>query len=111
MRGVGEVLEPLPHEDQAFTLVVPPLHVSTVAVYRAWDELGGPHSDGPNDLERAALAVEPRLQRWRDRIREAAGRAPVLAGSGATWFLHGNHPDLADPLAPATCLVTRTDRP
>ena len=105
------MLEPLPHEDQAFTLVVPPLHVSTVAVYRAWDELGGPRSDGPNDLEPAALVVEPRLQRWRDRIREAAGRAPVLAGSGATWFLHGSHPGLAGPLAPATCLVTRTDRP
>jgi len=111
VRGVGEVLEPLTHVDQAFTLVVPPLQVSTVAVYRAWDELGSPRSDGPNDLEPAALVVEPRLQRWRDRIREAAGRPPVLAGSGATWFLHGSHPDLAGPLAPATCLVTRTDRP
>jgi 4-diphosphocytidyl-2-C-methyl-D-erythritol kinase len=111
VRGVGDVVEPLPYEDQAFTLVVPPLQVSTVAVYRAWDELGSPRSDGANDLEAAALVVEPRLRRWRDRIREAAGRAPVLAGSGATWFLHGTHADLAGPLAPATCLVTRTDRP
>ena len=43
------------------TLVVPPLHVSTPAVYRAWDDLGGPTADGPNDLEPAALVVEPRL--------------------------------------------------
>ena len=29
------------------TLVVPPLHVSTPAVYRAWDALGGPTRNGP----------------------------------------------------------------
>ena len=75
------------------TLVVPPLTVSTPAVYRAWDELGGPTADGPNDLEPAALVVEPALGRWRDRITELAGAAPTLAGSGATWFLLGERDD------------------
>lgn len=91
VRGIGEIVEPLPHLDRAVTLVVPPLRVSTPAAYRAWDELGGPTAPGPNDLEPAALRVEPELARWRDRIGDATGRSPVLAGSGATWFVHGEH--------------------
>ncbi len=91
VRGIGEIVEPLPHVDRTVTLVIPPVHVSTPAVYRAWDELGGPTGPGPNDLETAAIAVEPRLARWRDLIGDACGREPVLAGSGATWFVHGEH--------------------
>jgi len=110
VRGVGEVVESLPFVPLDVTLVVPPVHVSTPAVYRAWDDLGGPDADGPNDLEPAALRVEPRLGRWRDRIREAAGVSPTLAGSGATWFLVGHH-DVADALPGAMVVLTRTDRP
>jgi 4-diphosphocytidyl-2-C-methyl-D-erythritol kinase len=109
--GIGERVEPLPLVDRTFTLVVPPLAVATALVYRAWDELGGPSATGRNDLEPAALAVEPRLAHWRDRLREAAGTEPMLAGSGATWYLDGAFPELAEALAPATCIVTRTDRP
>lgn len=108
--GIGEVVEPLPFQPLDITLVIPPLVMSTPAAYRAWDDLGGPTADGPNDLEPAALAVEPRLARWRDRITEAAGRRPVLAGSGATWFLFGHH-DLATALPEAMVVQTRTDRP
>jgi 4-diphosphocytidyl-2-C-methyl-D-erythritol kinase len=72
--------------------------------------MGMPHADGPNDLEPAAIVVEPELARWRDRIREAAGVRPVLAGSGATWFLRGHH-DIAAALPEATVVPTRTDRP
>jgi 4-diphosphocytidyl-2-C-methyl-D-erythritol kinase len=91
--GIGEVVAPLPPAPLAVTLVVPPLRVSTPAAYGAWDAMGGPTADGPNDLEPAALAVEPALRRWRDRIGELAGEAPVLAGSGATWFLEGERDD------------------
>jgi 4-diphosphocytidyl-2-C-methyl-D-erythritol kinase len=91
VRGIGEVVEPLPHLDRHVTLVIPPLRVSTPAAYRAWDELGGPTAPGPNDLEPAALSIEPELARWRERIGDATGREPVLAGSGATWFVHGEH--------------------
>jgi len=87
--GIGEVVEPLPFVARTFTLLTPPFGVSTPAVYRAWDELGGPTADGPNDLEAAALHVEPRLAQWRDRLGDATGRAPVLAGSGSTWFVEG----------------------
>lgn len=108
--GIGEVVDPLPFLPLDVTLVIPPLAVSTPAAYRAWDDLGGPRADGVNDLEPAALVVEPRLVRWRDRIREAAGEAPVLAGSGATWFLLGHH-DVAAALPEAMVVLTRTDRP
>ncbi len=111
VRGIGELVDPLPFEPADYTLVLPPFGCSTPAVYRAWDELGGPHADGANDLEPAAFAVEPQLVRWRDRIREAAGRPPVLAGSGSTWFVTGRHPELAEALPDAGVVVTRTDRP
>jgi 4-diphosphocytidyl-2-C-methyl-D-erythritol kinase len=105
--GIGEIVEPLPFLAMDITLVIPPLAVSTPAAYRAWDELGMPRAEGPNDLEPAALVVEPALRRWRDRIGEAAGTPPVLAGSGATWFLHGHH-DLRDALPDALVVLTRT---
>jgi len=92
VRGVGELVEPLPPLAVAFTLLTPPIHCSTAAVYRAWDELGGPTASGPNDLEPAALAVAPDLATWRDRLQQATGQVPVLAGSGSTWFVEGAHP-------------------
>jgi 4-diphosphocytidyl-2-C-methyl-D-erythritol kinase len=110
VRGIGEIVEPIRHEPMAITLVVPPLHVSTPAVYRAWDELGGPSGAGPNDLEPAAVVVEPALAWWRDRIRELAGVAPVLAGSGATWFVPDKRDDALASLRSegAAVVVART---
>lgn len=139
VRGIGEMVEPLPFEPRTFTLAIPPFGCSTRAVYAAWDRLaaagacrdaaaeigsggagaksedggtsgarwghggGGeasasrrsPHGAqgiGPNDLEEAALLVEPRLAAWRDRLAAAAGERPVLAGSGSTWFVEGEFP-------------------
>src|SRR5581483_7912421 len=87
--GVGEVLAPLPFEPRTFTLAVPPFGCDTAAVYRAWDDLGGPSGPAGNDLEAAALAVEPRLAAWRDELADATGERPRLAGSGSTWFVEG----------------------
>jgi 4-diphosphocytidyl-2-C-methyl-D-erythritol kinase len=109
--GIGDELEPLPFIDAEYTLCTPPFGVSTPAVYRAWDSLGGPSGEALNDLETAAMAVEPRLIEWRHRLAEATGEVPVLAGSGSTWFVTGAHKDVAEALAPATVVVTRTDRP
>ncbi len=109
--GVGEVLAPQAAFDATYTLCTPPFGVSTAAVFRAWDDLGGPTALGPNDLEPAALRVEPRLAGWRDRLRTVTGRTPILAGSGATWFVEGDFAAAAADLAPATVVVTRTDRP
>jgi 4-diphosphocytidyl-2-C-methyl-D-erythritol kinase len=91
VRGIGDIVDPLPYVEHTVTLVVPPINVSTPAVYRAWDDLDAPTTAGPNDLEPAAIAVVPELARWRDRIGELSGERPNLAGSGATWFVHGEH--------------------
>lgn len=90
--GIGEVLEPLPYEERTFTLLTPPVHCATAAVYRTWDDLGGPTGENGNDLEPAALTVAPGLARWRDELSEAAGAVPMLAGSGSTWFVEGSFP-------------------
>lgn len=99
--GIGEIIEPVPFEPQKITLIIPPLHVSTPAVYKAWDALGHPRADGPNDLEPAALVVEPKLVTWRDRIIEATGQKPTLAGSGATWFIADGAANVAERLREA----------
>jgi 4-diphosphocytidyl-2-C-methyl-D-erythritol kinase len=86
--GVGEILELLPRIDAWYVLLVPAIGVPTASVYAAFDELGdaGP-ATGANELERAALTVEPRLARFRDLFCDVASRPPQLAGSGATWFV------------------------
>ena len=86
------MVEPLPFEARTFTLLLPPFGCSTLSVYGRWDELGGPTGLGVNDLEPAALAVEPRLAEWRDRLGDATGETPCLAGSGSTWFVEGEFP-------------------
>lgn len=90
--GIGEVLEPLPYQDRTFTLLTPPVHCPTAAVYAAWDELGGPTGPNGNDLEPAALHVRPELARWRDELERVSGAVPMLAGSGSTWFVEGAVP-------------------
>ncbi|MEY2475231.1 MAG: 4-diphosphocytidyl-2-C-methyl-D-erythritol kinase [Actinomycetota bacterium] len=104
VHGIGEVVEPLPFVEQEITLLTPPFGVSSAAVYAEWDRLGGPAGSNGNDLEPAALSVEPRLAAWRDRLGDATGLAPRLAGSGSTWFVDGAFPG-------EDRVVTRTDRP
>jgi 4-diphosphocytidyl-2-C-methyl-D-erythritol kinase len=112
VRGIGEIVEPMPHAAIDITLVIPPFGVSTPLVYKTWDSIGGPrHAGSPqgaNDLEPAALVAEPRLLRVRDRIADAAGIAPLLAGSGSTWFLRGHYDWLAEALPESTVVLTRT---
>lgn len=95
VRGVGESVTPLPYEDRRFVLLLAPFGVDTGAVYRAWDALaragGGPPADGSaNDLEAAALKVEPRLAAWRAHLEGLTGRPARLAGSGSSWFVEGS---------------------
>lgn len=112
VRGIGELIEPLPFGDAAVTLVIPPLSVSTPDAYRAWDRLDERRSIGFNDLEPAALAVEPRLAWWRDAIGERIGVAPTLAGSGATWFANGRHSDaLTDLIGEGATVVEAHEVP
>jgi 4-diphosphocytidyl-2-C-methyl-D-erythritol kinase len=118
MRGRGEVVEPLgtslcappaPGGDPddgglALVVAVPPFGLSTPAVYRAWDELGGPSSprgvptpaglagrglpgELANDLEPAAEHVEPRLRPFREALEALAGGPALLAGSGSAYVV------------------------
>ena len=122
VRGIGENVEPLTHVDRTFTVVTPPVVVSTPAVYRAWDDLGGPAGEGGNDLEPAALVVVPELARWRDRIRDVAGVGPepgrqrrvVVRRGGASGPARGAGRRVRRGLTHGTGLtwrLTRTDRP
>jgi 4-diphosphocytidyl-2-C-methyl-D-erythritol kinase len=74
-------------------------------VYRAWDDLGGPTADGPNDLESAALLVAPELAAWRDRLGDLTGQTPTLAGSGSSWFVEGAYE--GDDLTVVTTVTAR----
>ena len=72
-----------------------------------------PPPTAPNDLEPAALAVEPRLAEWRDRLRAATGRAPRARRQRQHLVRRRRVPrrrsgrGADDP----TIALTRTDRP
>jgi 4-diphosphocytidyl-2-C-methyl-D-erythritol kinase len=111
MRGRGERLEPVDGiAPTPVVLAVPPIHSSTPAVYRAWDELGGPRATRAvaappalagitsalvNDLEPAAEAVTPALAEFRLALQAVAGREPFLAGSGSASCLWFDDPETA----------------
>lgn len=109
MRGRGEVIAPVSLAAPLHVLVVvPPFSISTAAVYRAWDELGGPRharaiaapaavkhlvDELSNDLEPAAEHVEPRLAPFRDALEDAAGAPALLAGSGSACWMPFEDPE------------------
>jgi 4-diphosphocytidyl-2-C-methyl-D-erythritol kinase len=84
VRGIGDKLESNETPKLSVVVVTPPFACSTGAVYRAWDELGGPR-DEVNDLRIAAEHVEPRLSLFRREVEAAAGAPAVLAGSGSSY--------------------------
>ncbi len=141
MRGRGELVEPVElARGIPMLLAVPPFRLSTPAVYRTWDELGGPRSERPvpappsiatvqaelaNDLEPAAERLEPALREFRERFERAAGRPALLAGSGSSLVVPVDDaralPALADrvtaglgwPVVPAATVSrgVRVERP
>lgn len=92
VHGIGERIDQLEPIARTVTLLTPPIHASTPAVYRCWDEMGGPAGDNGNDLEAAAIRCYPELARYRDELGEMTGANPRLAGSGSTWFVEGAFP-------------------
>ena len=108
--GIGEIVTPLPFEEKKVTLFIPPIHVSTPAVYRAWDALGCPKGDQGNDLEPAAIHAFPELGQWKKAIEKATQQSPLLAGSGATWFVLG-HTQLDSAQLAGVQVVYTTTRP
>jgi 4-diphosphocytidyl-2-C-methyl-D-erythritol kinase len=101
MRGRGEIIERVAvPRGVSFVVALPPFRLATPEVYAAWDELGGPKStrivEAPptlarlepelvNDLEPAAVRVEPRLADFRRALENAAGAPAIMAGSGSAY--------------------------
>jgi 4-diphosphocytidyl-2-C-methyl-D-erythritol kinase len=99
--GRGERVAALPDSAPAdLLLLVPPLSISTAAVYREYAGRGrlpdrlaveeGSFSAflGPNDLAPAVLAMEPRMEKYARSASEWSSDW-AISGSGATLALHG----------------------
>jgi 4-diphosphocytidyl-2-C-methyl-D-erythritol kinase len=100
--GRGERVEPRrdgPSKD--LVLVVPPFSISTAEVYAAFDRLGGASPPperlqiegsgrffGPNDLERAVVAVRPEMGEYLEGGCRIAAECAVT-GSGSAIVLVG----------------------
>lgn len=103
MTGRGETIAPVDRtSDYALAVVVPPLELSTAAVYRQWDAMNEPEGEalpfrdvppalrglGPlqNDLWPAALSLAPEMGDWRSELVQAWGTAVAMSGSGSALF-------------------------
>ncbi|MDH3193083.1 MAG: 4-(cytidine 5'-diphospho)-2-C-methyl-D-erythritol kinase [Acidimicrobiia bacterium] len=118
MEGYGEQLTPVPPlSDFSLVVAVPPVTLSTPAVYREWDRLGGPAGpaikgrsvppslrghDLVNDLYRAAISLAPELVEHRDHLGSIWGREVAMSGSGPSLFGFFGDLDEAQEAAAAT---------
>lgn len=100
--GRGEHV--VPREDspaRVLTLLVPPFSLATADVYAAFDRIGGAEPPperlgietngrflGPNDLERAVVAVRPEMRDYLEEGRTIAAECGVT-GSGSAIVLAG----------------------
>lgn len=108
--GRGDRIEPMddgnPGINEAYVLLVPPWPLATSEVYRTFDQLRSSSlvsSPYANDLEAAALQLEPRLRSYRDWLR-AADVAFGLSGSGPVYFA------VASSVAEATNMAAAAGR-
>ena len=77
--GRGERLAPAAVDTGWYAIAWPGFGLSTAAVYRRWDEVGG---DGENELMRAAFDVEPKLAEFASML----GDGWRMTGSGSAFF-------------------------
>jgi 4-diphosphocytidyl-2-C-methyl-D-erythritol kinase len=77
--GRGEVLVPATPETGWYAIAWPGFPVSTPAVFRRWDEVGG---EGANALTRPAFDVEPKLAEFASML----GEGWRMTGSGSAFF-------------------------
>jgi 4-diphosphocytidyl-2-C-methyl-D-erythritol kinase len=113
MTGAGEHVDRLPDPEPFGLLVVPSATtLSTPAVYRAFDELGGARppdelearaeaaraGEPPppvNDLQDAARSLCPEIDPALDAVRAAGASVAMVSGSGPTVFGLFETPDAA----------------
>jgi 4-diphosphocytidyl-2-C-methyl-D-erythritol kinase len=78
-QGRGERLAPAATDTGWYAIAWPGFPLSTPAVFRRWDEVGG---DGENALTRAAFDVEPKLAEFASML----GEGWRMTGSGSAFF-------------------------
>lgn len=107
--GRGEVVNPIPAPaPKAALLILPPIAISTAAVYQEFDRMGlGSAPDVRhepdwsawarlhaaallpklvNDLEPAAFSLDASLRKLREEMEHELGRIVRMSGSGSTLF-------------------------
>lgn len=118
MEGYGERLTSVPPlADFSLVVAVPPVTLSTPAVYREWDRLDGPAGpaikgrsvppslrgfDLVNDLYRAAISLAPELVDHRAHLMSIWGREVAMSDSGPSLFGFFGDLDEAQEAAAAT---------
>jgi len=105
MEGRGERVTSLPAVTGfAIAVVVPPFTLATATVYDRWDQMDGPTGRtiaggalppalrpyGPvrNDLEPAAVDLEPELAGWIHELETRWDRPVMMSGSGPSLFAY-----------------------
>jgi 4-diphosphocytidyl-2-C-methyl-D-erythritol kinase len=128
--GGGEDVAPIDDvAGFALAIVVPPIELSTAAVYRRWDEIDGPEavpvspSSLPpalrdlaplaNDLYPAAVSVEAAVDEWRSELASRFDRPVLMSGSGPALFAffvdRDEAQDAADSVPPGARAVWAGD--
>jgi 4-diphosphocytidyl-2-C-methyl-D-erythritol kinase len=79
IQGTGERVSPMATSHAWFALAWPRIELSTAAVYRAWDEVGG---EGVNQLRRAAGHADKLVDEFAARL----GSGWQMTGSGSAFF-------------------------
>lgn len=112
IEGLGEVVTPVSPVGGHVIAVIPPVGCPTAAVYKAFDRLGATRSEPErervralasagaldpmqlfNDLQAAAIEVEPSLSGVVRALEEATGSRVMMTGSGsAVLVFPGDNP-------------------
>jgi len=116
VKGVGEILTPLPPLPvKWFVVIVPPFGVPTPWAYRRFDELlsqtdavgnfaltkgNWPETElFVNDLERAVIPAHPLIEELKARLLQSGAEAALMSGSGSAVFGMFHNHSLAEQAA------------
>ncbi len=96
VRGIGEKVEKIHLKSLHILLLAGNDTVNTAEAYALYDRIGGDAVDideflaggsaPKNALERAALAIAPRMGNLRDMLKKTGIRHVVMTGSGSGWI-------------------------
>ncbi len=100
-KGIGEILEPLPHRPISFLVITPHIHISTGWVYSQFKldltkseqssiknlwERGNIEAILYNDLEKVTIKHFPVISEIKDLLIKKGAKGVLMSGSGPTVF-------------------------